>query len=210
MRKKTIPTGLLILVLSAASTPAISFQAASHSSPIIIDVAGDGFSLTDAAGGVDFDIDGDGTPERVAWTASGSDDAFLALDRDGNGTIDGGRELFGNSTAQPPSDAPNGFIALAEYDKAARGGNDDDVIDSRDAVFTSLRLWQDANHDGVSQPGELHPLSSLDVTGIALAYKETKRADGNGNLFKYRAKVYDAKGASVGRWAYDVFLAVEP
>ncbi|HEX7318464.1 MAG TPA: hypothetical protein VF297_31445 [Pyrinomonadaceae bacterium] len=85
-------------------------------------------------------------------------------------------------------------------------GNSDGVLDGRDAVFAYLRLWRDCNHDGVSQPEELHTLPALDVARLHFDYKESKKKDAYGNEFRYRAKVDDAKGAKAGRWAWDVFL----
>ena len=171
----------------------------------------DGIKLTNVVNGVAFDINGDGGNEQLSWTSLNSDDAWLTLDRNANGSVDSGKELFGNFTVQPSprlGQERNGFLALAEYDKAANGGDRDGSIGPGDFVFPSLRLWQDTNHNGISEPSELHALQDLGLTTLELEYKESKRTDEYGNKFRYRAKLRDTRGSHVGRWAWDVFLVI--
>jgi hypothetical protein len=187
--------------------------------PIIIDTEGEGFHLTSAENGVTFDIRGDGQPMRISWTAPGYHNAFLALDRDGSGAITSGKELFGNITPQPQSATPNGFLALAEFDKPENGGNGDGVIDEQDAVFSKLVLWIDDDHDGISQPSELHKLSEFGIHSLSVSYFESRKTDEFGNQFRYKARVNPRKedrdsrdetvAGEVGRWAYDVFFVTK-
>jgi len=151
----------------------------------------------------------------MSWTAAGSDNAFLALPG-ADGLLHNGQQLFGNFTPQPPCPAadktcfPNGFRALAVYDDPKNGGNGDGIIDARDAIFSSLRLWIDANHDGISQPGELYTLPALGINSISLTYKESDKTDQYGNVFRYRAQLNPDKPTDAAKTAYDIFFKVVP
>ena len=170
-------------------------------SPIILDLEGNGFDLTDLAGGVRFSLNPRDDSEQISWTATGSDDAWLALDRNGNGLIEDGSELFGNFTPQPPSDSRQGYAALAALDL-----NHDGVIDSQDMIFKDLRLWQDRDHDGVSQPDELSTLQAHGILGLDVSFTGSRKMDEHGNLFRYSANVFRTPDSHVGPLSYDVFL----
>ncbi len=163
--------------------------ACQFSSPIIIDTANEGFHLTSAEGGVNFDIGVLGYKQQTAWTDPLYHNAFLVLDRNNNGVIDDGRELFGSASPQAASDDPNGFRALAEFDNADNGGNGDGFIDGRDAIWPRLKLWIDSSHDGISQPEELFSLSDEGIYSIGLNYKLTPRTDEFGNQFVQKGRV---------------------
>ena len=132
--------------------------------------------------------------------------AFLTLPA-ADGLIHSGRDLFGNFTPQPASATPNGFEALGVYDRRDKGGNGDGFIDARDAIFESLRLWIDVNHDGISQPDEIYTLPALGVTSIDLKYHAEEKTDQFGNIFRYRAQVNSRGPVDGGKFAYDVFFA---
>ena len=178
------------------------------SSPILIDSSKDGYALTSVAGGVRFDLDADGRPEMVAWTRRDSDDEFLAMDRNGNGLIDDGSELFGDHTPAYPSGpvvtTANGFEALKFLESPSYGNSrPDDVIDAADVGFERLLLWRDANHNGFSEPHELRSLTSAGVVGISTRYKEQRRRDRYGNQFRQRGTIVWQDGADA---LYDIWL----
>lgn len=173
--------------------------------PLVISVSSVGYQFTSYENGVKFDLDLDGEAERTAWTAAESDDAFLVLDRNFNGIIDDGSEIFGDQTPQLPSDEPNGFRALAVFDDRLNGGNEDGRIDAADQIYGSLLLWTDVNHDGKSSGRELRPLEGH-VTAIHLDYQRSYSRDEFGHYFKYWAALErpaESTGATV---AWNIFF----
>jgi len=148
-------------------------------SPVILDLDGDGVETTSIAdGGTYFDHDGNGFAEQTGW--AGADDGLLVMDRDGNGTIDTGKELFGDNTLLANgTKATNGFQALKELDS-----NNDNKIDINDAAYSQLKIWQDADGDGYTSEGELKTLSDAGIASINTGYTNSTLVDSNGNEHK--------------------------
>lgn len=145
--------------------------------------------------------------DSIGWTDATADDVWLALDLNDNGLIENGGELFGNATEQSEIPLPNGFNALADYDKAKYGGNGDGWISAADPIYVYLVLWRDQNHNGVSESTELFSLQSLNVVAISLGYQSWRHADPNGNEFRYVSEVIvNIGGTPVSRAAVDVYL----
>ncbi|WP_429326016.1 calcium-binding protein [Paraburkholderia sp. GAS348] len=147
--------------------------------PLILDIDGDGIHTTNPDNSnAYFDFDGSGSRTHTGWISAG--DGFLVLDRNHNGTIDSGAELFSNFTPLTNGTlAANGFDALREFDL-----NKDGVIDHNDAIWSSLRIWRDANGDGTSQSGELLSLDELGIISINLSKDATIRTLENGNMVR--------------------------
>ena len=103
-----------------------------------------------------------------------------------------------------------GVLALAEFDKPANGGNQDGSLTSSDAVFLRLRLWQDRNHNGISESNELSSLPDVGLIQLNLNYETSRRTDQFKNRFRYRTQVKDQRNTRLGRWAWDVFLNLAP
>lgn len=121
--------------------------------------------------------------------------------------------MFGSSSPQPflhAGEIKNGYRALAVFDRFDQGGNGDGQIDSQDTIFSRLQLWQDVNHNGISEPNELHSLPDLGLQIIDLHYHESRRYDDNGNWFRFRSKVTDGHGGQFARWSWDVFPQMLP
>ena len=158
--------------------------------PLVVDLGTAGLDLTGREHPVEFDLDADGVPDRISWTAAEAADAFLALDRNGNGVVDDGTELFGNATPQVPGPVPNGFSALALFDDPEHGGDGDDRITPADEIFGHLRLWRDANHDGLSQPAEITTLAEHGILALDTFAVESEAKDRHGNRFRFRGRFF--------------------
>ena len=150
--------------------------------PLTLDLDNDGLETTGVAATnpILFDHDGDGIKNGTGWV--NADDGFLVRDVNGNGTIDSGRELFGDNTIKSNGQlATDGFDALVDLDSIANGGNADGRISNADAQFTNLRIWRDLNQDGISQSNELFTLNSQNIASINVTKTANSQTLPNGN-----------------------------
>ncbi len=158
--------------------------------PLILDLDGNGLQITALSKGILFDANGDTIKTATAWAGAG--DGMLVWDKNGNGSIDSGQELFGDETIltngpNAGKKAANGFAALADLDTGSlvNGvlvGANDGVFDAKDAAYANLRIWRDLNQDGVSQADELQTLAQTGVQSIKLASTTTNTNYGDAIL----------------------------
>ena len=174
--------------------------AENKTSPIVIDLDGDGVE-TLPIGEKFFDLDADGLSESTGWV--NSDDGLLVHDRDGNGRISNGTELFGNHSLLANGDtAQNGFQALAEYDN-----NGDGLVNVQDASYASLQVWRDLNGNGFSDEGELQSLADAGVVSISTGYTNSSHVDAHGHEHRQVATVMLSNGTA--STAADVWFKVD-
>ena len=158
--------------------------------PLSLDLDGDGIETTAIEGlnSTLFDHNKDGIRTATGWVSA--DDGLLVLDRNGDGMINHGGELFGDNTLlKDGSLAVNGFAVLAEFDE-----NGDGKIDTQDAVFEQLKVWRDLNQDGISQEGELFTLEQLGIQSLDLNHQAVNQRQGNGNSVARLGSYTDTEG----------------
>jgi hypothetical protein len=177
-------------------------------SPIIFDLGQPGLDLTGLDEPVLFDLNADGKQEVTGWTAAGAEDAFLVFDRNMNGRVDDGMELFGDAVRLPDgSTSVQGYEALAQFDVPSQGGNGNGVVDVGDRNYAKLWLWTDANHNGISEGNELERLIKKGVFAISLDFKTSGEVDEYGNVLAFTAPAFARERGRVTRISTtDVFF----
>ena len=213
--------GFGLSVVAAAPDGAQQASQRPRTSLYVLDFAGDGIKLTSPERGVAFDIEGTGERIRVGWTEAGSDDAFLGLDVNGNGTIDSTRELISTRTElTPPTNirsanevvnvlqgllrGPDGRLPTPLPPGAAR-------FDRNDKAFNSVLVWADTNHDGRSSGTELRTLDAAEVEAIYGGFRRTQDVDAQGNQTLLRGNFWlMRRGVELQRDLAVVILAGTP
>ena len=168
------------------------------SSPLVLDLNGNGTTSTFIAQSETyFDMDGDGFKERTSWTENS--DGLLTLDLNNDGKVTNGTELFGNNTKLANgTTAKDGFEALSQYDL-----NKDNVIDSKDSIYSHLKVWIDSNSDGISTTDELKTLQELNITSINLNATETSTSEAYNQISDSSTFTQDGQSKTINDvWFY--------
>lgn len=186
-----------VTTLGAASVPRPPLANAEWDL-LILDLDGDGLFLSDRFYPVTFDL-GRG-PERTAWTAGGRNEAFLWLDSNGNGQIDGAAELIGTGFVHPALPTPplTGFEVLAMFDQSAQGGNGDHRLNHADEVWDKLELWVDRDHDGELGERESAGLGSWGLIEIQIGHQRAREIDGSLNRHRFVGRFVRDDGSRRG------------
>ena len=205
----TITSYVPYVIYDTASNPD-DHSCDTTASPLVVDVKSDHVSdpdgiLSAPQDGVQFDILGANaapaySTTQISWIRNPQQFMFLVLPK--NGQVNSIDEMFGNNTLGPDGKfAANGFVALAKYDADGIG-----YIDRRYPVFSQLRLWSDANGDGIAQPSELFTLQQMGITRIDVIYRRRfNETDQYGNKFKYKSAVIQN---GVKRATFDIWFVL--
>ena len=202
-------TAVIVLFPSALFLSALGAWA--QCSPIVVDLNKDGIDLGPAGRGVSFDVNADGFPELVQWVRPGGDEAFIALDRNRNGLVDDGSELFGVGTPLfEGGKAANGFVGLAQYDQPLLGGNDDGMISRDDAIWPELSMWLDSNADGIATVSEMRRPEALGLRSFGTIPKVRRYIDAAGNALPYWSWARTARPPKRAIMVDVYFLVLKP
>ena len=193
-QKALLATTANLVGLSTSQVAAIR-----TSTPIILDLNGDGVRTLMMSEGVEFDLLSNGKPVQTGWVSAG--DGLLVMDRNGDQSINDGAELFGSSTLLANgTKAPDGYTALSELD-----ANKDGVINQQDEAFAKLGVWIDSNSDGHSGYGEIKTLAELGIKQLSLQVTAGDVVD-HGNLLGLTSTFETVDG--VTHAAADVWFAI--
>lgn len=160
--------------------------------PIVLDLDGNGAESAHIKNGAHFDYSGDGFAELTGWI--NEKDGFLVIDRNGDGKINDGKELFGDQTIlKSGKKASDGFEALVELDS-----NNDGKLDSSDKDYSLLKVWCDEDGDGRTLPQEIHTLDELGIKSISLQSNTTSVRDAQGNT-QTRVSTFERSNGAVNQ-----------
>lgn len=203
---------LSVLMLVPGMAPLHSRAASSPAAVFVLDLDGDGLAFSSSREGVVFELLPGSGRARIAWTARGTDDSLLTLDRNGNGRIDDGGEILGSSWGRREGIDATGFeslvlvqgltLAQLRTQPLPKGIA---TIDAQDPAYSKLRLWTDADHDGASDAGELRSLPEAKVWTILLSFQRQNIVDRHGNRISLLGSFVTSPGTTRRQMAYVEF-----